>query len=384
MKRIFPIFLLLAACAREAEIIKVQSETVPLPGISRLIPGDAVVTPEMRTSSIILYPNTFDPDMAGPNDRIDELAGLSYAPDEAAWESVMSQLSFGNKVPKGFSTDDRSDKKGIAVTYTILAISQARDQFYKEAKNLEKDLDKGQAEIDKLNAEVVARYACYSQTISDEGVTTCKKALASETDSPVFAEKCKDLADWKFDFSDEEEAIFDSQVGDCTSKTSKFRTYYRAAKKEKIAPLMSLRKTAKGIVTEMLKQFEVAKGERYIFTASTTEDNEDEEIKSSIQFAPGNRDILNFNLYMDAGSGFKMYDLTNGGIKNLKFYDRAFGVRALEFTVIGDDFSMEASLAEDVQEPFGLRFVGDIKYVQGAINRKGVMKLEWDLNFPPR
>lgn len=372
---IFLAIIFISSCGREAELIKVESILPPISKVSTVLANDLKNRPEMRSSSIVLYPNP------------QELAGMSFDPvstnetlEESGWIQVISKLSYQNRIPRGFSADLDNREKVKNTVHIILSISDARDKFFRESGLFQKDLDKKQKKLENLQNEVTTKYICFYPKDSEVGHVCESQAHANDANPLTeVADNCSTLDEWKFNFDEARHAQFRLELDSCLSLVSNYRKFRADIKKSKIGPLNELRKQGKGVVTEMLKQMELYNKQRYLLTAATNEDPANDDTISRLVFNKIGDEVEIFEIYLDSNSGFKMYSLENGGISKLRWYKDEDNVSVLSFSLIDEKFSIEAKLAATITDIFDLRFVGDIVYKEGNISRRGVMKLEFDL-----
>lgn len=364
----------LLACGRVAERIKVESVYPPISSINTVLAKELKNKADMRSSSIVLYPNP------------SELQGMSFDPvgpsellEESGWIQVISKLSYGNRLPRGFSSGLDNKEKVLNAVRIILSVSDARDLFFKQAGQFQKDLDRKQKEIDQMQGEMTSKYICY-YPVDNESGHTCEIASHPGDTAPIkeIAENCNALSEWVFKFTGDDLERFKSEVQSCVKFTKDYKKMRADVKKNKIAPLNELRKLAKGIVTDMLKQMELFNKQRYLLTAATNEDPANDDTKSQLIFNEDGNEIKLFQIYLDSGSDFKMYSLENGGIQKLKWFKNSDGIQVLSFSLVDEKFSFDAELAASTRDIFDLRFVGDIVYKEGNITRRGVMKMEFD------
>lgn len=362
------------SCGPHADRIKVSSQHPALRSLSFLSPVEYKFDSEMYNSSVVIYPNP------------DELKNMAFDPiapgeslEASQWTEVVSKLSYKDRLPRGFRAEEDNKEKVITATRIILSMGEARDDFYKEAGIISLSLEKKRKEFNLVQKNLVSQYPCYYPGENESG-RFCQKGPRDQDPTPVFelASDCATLKEWKFNFEGADLEKFREEVESCLTLSKETVKMRREITKNKIAPLLELRKKAKGIVVEMLTQMQSYNSQRYLITLATTEDPTTDQLKSHLVFGDNNQTITSFDLLMESGEGSQNYSMENGGIQNLKWFKDEDGVWVLSFKLVDKIFQIEAKLAASVVDIFGLGFVGDIIYTQGNITRKGVMKLEFN------
>ena len=378
--RVMVIFVLLSSCARQSEWIPAQRSFLSESSLtlqSRLPGAGEGVEPEIRSISLVIFPTRED------------LQGFEYIPGEEVafhWDSLGDHLSYGDRLLRSYSTAMNGAEKLEKMVTTVLAMAQLRTDMFRNRVPLQRQAEVMGERIKSENRAVkdeLRNISCYYEEEPVDGVYQCRTTQGEDEGlQHKVLSSCRHLEGHRF--PEEDEPANWDQIGNRCEVLGEQRAS-RSEMLNRIEGYDYLRQQGEGVLLDILLAAERHSGAKSFLALGACKERLDSEGRfSTLRFDPTTEDVRELVLFLDlgenysAGSGFREYSTTNGGIVNLRM-EKAGWADVLKFTLVTADFDAHASLSLTVQEFSGVRFVGEITiaYPDGSGSR-GLMALELD------
>ncbi|MBL6989961.1 MAG: hypothetical protein ISR65_09295 [Bacteriovoracaceae bacterium] len=364
------VILLLASCSRQADLLQADKHIFPAPTFMELNAENpsAPIQSKMRGATILVFPNEDEVEEYSYISKESEIGGASD------FELVTNQLSYKDKIPSLIKKDLSGGKKIETMAFIIFATGSVRDDLYVKMHENDKKMDL----LDKKLEPILKKYVCYNPVAGRRRSYTCSYKEVESTTGPVIAKSCRSLKKLTFtDFNSEQKTTFKEDLKVC----NKIKADKEQIKKQNNL-YSEIRDKAKGLVVDILDTLGKITNLSHFSPVIGLSDGDDESKRSILKLSEKRDSIDQLKLFVDFGlsganSGTQEYSLQNGKIANLVFFKNENNVYKLEFSIVTENFTIDADMAMSDHRDFDVRFAGstEVHYNDGTL-RKGLIKFE--------